>query len=341
MNDGQAPVPDPRAEAPREPVPVTPVPPRPGFRRTMHVAAGPRPGADWGSGIDVPRVLHGRCRDVALDADGGEQVVAEAGVRGATDAALHLEQLDLDGAPGPDASALLGLRAGPGLRGAVASLVADPTDAVAAVLLDVGIGGNLSNYARMQAARESGLLTIQAMRPGALDRMAGSCRGWAADGDLVAALRAGTERPSRRPPEVAPDRDGWHDLGSWGPGWVRRRRRLDVAPTHAGLRVAAAFRDSWVAPEGSEHALHEWDLDLVVAPDGTVTAATATPRSLPFGACPFVAPEVGGLVGVPVAELRRRGRDVLGGEAGCTHLDDLVSVVPAAVAAATRHVRAG
>lgn len=329
---------DPRQGAPRAPSAATPVLAPGAFRRTTHVAAGPVPGADYGDGLEVERDLHGACRDVRRDATSGEiMTLDEASIVGQLDLERRMTRLELR--PGPTPATLLGQPALPGLRGLVAAAVPDTTTASAAVLLDLGIGGNLSAYGRMQAGRQSGKTTSEVMRSDVLEVLGDSCRGWAVDGDVATAIREGIHRPAGSPAEVPiQDDDGWHDLGELPLSWVRRRRRIDVVPADDGARrVEAAFRDSWMDRDGVERALHEWELSLEVDVDGIVTSATAVPRSLPFGACPLVADDVPALLGAEILGLRQRTAQVLGGAVGCTHLNDLLSTIPSAVIAATHH----
>lgn len=327
---------DPRASAPRSPAGSTPAL-RPGaFRRTTHVAAGPMPGSDYGDGVEVARDLHGGCRDVRATGDGhGVTVLAEASITSHLDVDRRMTHLEVT--PGPTPEALVGQAALPGLRSLVAANVEDTSTARAAVLLDLGIGGNLAAYGRMQAGRRAGNGSTDVMRKSMADRLGDSCRGWANNGELVAAIRAGSQRPSP-PPALVPEQsdDGWHDLGALPAWWVRRRRRIDVLDLPHGQRIEAAFRDSWADADGNQRALHEWEITLEVDADGLIILAEAQPRSLPFSACPLVADDVPGLVGASVLALRQAARDVLGGAVGCTHLNDLLSTIPSAVMAAAR-----
>ncbi|MFT5222684.1 MAG: hypothetical protein ACI867_000989 [Glaciecola sp.] len=333
-------LPDPRAGAPREPALRTPAASPGAFRRTTHVAAGPSAGQSYGEGIEVTRDLHGACRDVraATQETGRHEVLDEASITGHLDVERAMVHLAMSGGEVPHA--LIGQAALPGLRGLVTQHVHDVSTAASAVLLDLGIGGTLAAYGRMQAGRKAGQSTAQVVRPGIVDRLGDSCRGWARDGAVVRNLLAGVQQPRSLPPVVIdPDQQQWHDLGPLPPGWVRRRRRIDVATRNDGTTILAAFRDSWVDDEDIQHSLHEWELHLELDVHSTVVHAQATPRSLPFGSCPLVASEVPGILGVPIDGLRHRTRDVMGGVHGCTHLNDLLSTIPLAVTAARRPLR--
>ncbi|MFT5223783.1 MAG: hypothetical protein ACI867_002110 [Glaciecola sp.] len=332
--------PDPRAGAPREPTMRTPALALGAFRRTTHVAAGPMPGQSYGEGIEVERDLHGACRDVRADAVATDQheVLDQASITGHLNVERAMVRLAMSGGEVPDA--LIGRPALPGLRGLVTQHVQDPSTAASAVLLDLGIGGTLAAYGRMQAGRKSGQSSVQVMRPGIVDLLGDSCRGWARDGDVVKNLLDGVQRPPSLPPSVVdPDEEAWHELGPLPAGWVRRRRRIDVETRTDRTTVLSAFRDSWVDDENVQRSLHEWELHLELDVDGTVVHAHATPRSLPFGSCPLVASEVPGILGVSIDGLRHRTREVMGGVQGCTHLNDLLSTIPLAVTAASRSTR--
>jgi hypothetical protein len=306
----------------------TPDAPPSGFRRTMHVAVGPDGdyGPDAGPAVGAPRSLHAGIRDLH---DG--QVADEVRLRAAVGGDDLLTTLTLGGAQVDD---LVGRHAVHGFRRHIIDTRARPDRPEVAVLLEVPVGAALSGYARMQAGRQSGRSTSEVIDAEALPVLADSCAGWASDGEMMTRIREGGYRPPRLPPEVFDaDVSAWHDLGELGPWWVRRRRLVDIVPEDGRTRVAAAFRDSWVDADGIERSLHEWEVDLDVV-GGVIAGVEAQPRSLPFDVCPQVAGRLGRLVGAPVADLRDAVRTHLAGVAGCTHLNDLLGVVPAAVDAA-------
>lgn len=310
----------------RSPRRRTPDAPQTGFRRTMHVAVGPD--GDYGPDRGVPRAMHAGVRDLR---DG--QVVDQVRLAATIDVDDVLTALTVEGAVADD---LVGRHALHAFRRHVAATRPDTDRAQVAVLLEVPVGAALSGYARMQAGRLSGRTTSEVIDPAALPVLADSCAGWASDGEMLTRIRTGGYRPPRLPPEVpAPDLGAWHDLGNLGPWWVRRRRLVDVTPTDGGIEVVAGFRDSWVDGDGVERSLHEWEVDLDVT-GGVVRDVRARPRSLPFDVCPQVASRLDHLVGTPLASLRRSVRTHLSGVAGCTHLNDLLGIVPAAVTASTR-----
>jgi hypothetical protein len=93
------------------------------------------------------------------------------------------------------------------------------------------------------------------------------------------------------------------------------------------LRVRAHLRDAYTEPDGAALVLHEYRLDLWVdLASMDVTEVTVDPIHLPYGECFDAAPQVQRLVGLRLergftGEALRR----LGGEAGCTHLNSLIS----------------
>lgn len=312
----------------RAPRPATPPAPTGGFRRTTHVAVGPE--AAYRPQGRVARRVHAGIRDVAAGTVG-----AQSRLVAAVDTDDRVTELLLDDRPVDD---LVGVPAIRGFRGRVIARGGPPAGVAAAILLDLPVGVALSGYAQMQAGRQSGRSTAEVIEPSALPVLADSCAGWASDGEVMTRIRDGGYRPPRMPPQVPdPDVGAWHDLGVLGPWWVRRRRRVDVVGVDVAgaterVAISGAFRDSWVDGEGVERSLHEWEVDLEVA-DDEVVAVHAEARSLPFGVCPRTAARLDRLVGCGVGDLRTAVREQLGGVAGCTHLNDLLGVIPDVVAA--------
>jgi hypothetical protein len=292
----------------------------------MHVAVGPD-GAYVSDG-GVPRQVHAGIRDV-VDGTVGDESALVAAV-GADD---RVTALVVDGRPVGD---LVGVPAVHGFRSRVVARGGPLADAGNAILLDLPVGVALAGYAQMQSGRQSGRSTAEVIDASALPVLADSCAGWASDGEVMTRIRDGGYRPPRLPPQVPdPDIGAWHDLGGLRPWWVRRRRRIDVMGIDGRLAIGGAFRDSWMDADGVERSLHEWEVDLEVV-DDEIVAIGAVARSLPFGVCPQTASRLDRLVGGDVGDLRTSVRERLGGVAGCTHLNDLLGVIPEAVAASRR-----
>ncbi len=156
------------------------------------------------------------------------------------------------------------------------------------------------------------------------------CAGWAHEATLMSAIREQGEVPVPMGPPAPPlgdpvDALAWHPMPALGPHGMRRCRRLDLrAPAGAGgWPVDAHFRDSHVDDEGRETVLHEYTVAGEVDPAaGRIASVSATARVLPWTECPGAAASAGRLVGMPVAELRRRVREELVGRTTCTHLND-------------------
>lgn len=234
---------------------------------------------------------------------------------------------------GVEVADLAGRHAIHGMRAHLAASRPSVTSPEIAVLFEIPVGVTLSGYARMQSGRQAGKATADVIDPAALPVLADSCAGWASDGPVMTSMRTGDYHPPRLPPQVpGPDLAAWHDLGALGPWWVRRRKRVDVDASTT--RVHGGFRDSWIDGDGIERALHEWEVDLDLDEADRIVAVRARPRSLPFAVCPSVASRLDTVVGTPVSDLRAVVAERLGGVVGCTHLNDLLGVVPTTVAAA-------
>jgi Protein of unknown function (DUF2889) len=142
---------------------------------------------------------------------------------------------------------------------------------------------------------------------------------------------------------TGPERDdpaGWHALPPLRRGTVRRRRLLEVARAAAGppgLDVRAHFRDSWTG-DGTEIALHEYEIQAVVDGAGRLARVEVDPRVLPWEACPGAVGSAARVVGVAVADLPARVWADLAGPSTCTHLNSTLRSlvdVPALAAADT------
>jgi hypothetical protein len=125
---------------------------------------------------------------------------------------------------------------------------------------------------------------------------------------------------------------------------VRRVRRLDLWRDDAGLALEVYFRDSHLGGEGSEDVLHEYTLDVGLAPvDGAGDGARNTVRverigvtahTLPWPECPGATASAQRVVGHHVAELPDLVRSSFTGVGTCTHLNDVLRSAGAAAALA-------
>jgi hypothetical protein len=118
---------------------------------------------------------------------------------------------------------------------------------------------------------------------------------------------------------------------------MRRHRRIDVTPTDDVLEIDAFFRDSYWEPDGTEMALHEYDVVATVdATDLTLRSVHATPRVLPFPECQWAPEHAVRMVGRPVLGFRTDVQATLTELQACTHLNDMLrclAEVPALAAA--------
>ncbi len=129
---------------------------------------------------------------------------------------------------------------------------------------------------------------------------------------------------ARVPPlAAAGDPAGWHVLDDHPPMAMRRARRIDVWVDAGELGIDAMFRDYCWDPDGSEVAVHEYQL-LATADrcTGTLTSVAATPRVLPYAECPLAAPNAAWMTGTPLRGLRSEVLRRIRGTDCCTHLND-------------------
>jgi hypothetical protein len=265
-------------------------------------------------------LLSGRARDlrdgVVLDEAG---VVAESGPGFASQRRVLRLRTD---PYHPELDALVGGPIGAGLRAAVASALPEAMGSTLGLLLDdLPVAALISGYAGMRTGQTK-------VVPEVVDRMADLCSGWRTGGEAIASIGSGHGMPRQDCPPAPPleedDPVGWHEQPPLPTGAMRRRRRIDVWVDGGRWHVDAMFRDTFGEPEGHEGVLHEYTLAAVLDDDLTIRKIEALAHVLPFDECPWAAPNVGRLTGTAVAALREAVPDVLGGVAGCTHLNDLL-----------------
>jgi Protein of unknown function (DUF2889) len=289
---------------------VAVAPPRPGPRRALATSPAPAPGSvRRTTSIDVTRpdgllgpvvaVLAGR--DRAVDALGRARVLGEVSPAVRVAESGVIESIEGDVPPGLGGLVGTDLRSGFGRRAAAALPEVAARRTLWASLLDDLAGAYLvSGYAL-------------------------------ARGGVLPDAATGPERD---------DPAGWHALPPLRRGTVRRRRLLEVARAAAGppgLDVRAHFRDSWTG-DGTEIALHEYEIQAVVDGAGRLARVEVDPRVLPWEACPGAVGSAARVVGVAVADLPARVRADLAGPSTCTHLNSTLRSlvdVPALAAADT------
>ena len=163
-------------------------------------------------------------------------------------------------------------------------------------------------------------------------QVADLCAGFQTGGTMLSNMREGFRPlvlggPVALSVESPDDEWAWHHVDELPADSMRRRRRLDVSLDEPGglLRVDVFFRDSHMAPDGVETAVHEYTVVAAVDPDTMVVrACEATPRVLPWRECPEAAASAGRLAGMPVTGLRPEVRAQFVGPSTCTHLNDVL-----------------
>ncbi len=119
---------------------------------------------------------------------------------------------------------------------------------------------------------------------------------------------------------------------------MRRHRRIDVACGDGVLEVDSFFRDSYWEPDGTEMALHEYNVVATVDAELlTLASVKATPRVLPFPECQWAPEHAQLLVGRPVQTFRTDVQTTLTELQACTHLNDMLRCL-AEVPALSAHV---
>jgi hypothetical protein len=133
------------------------------------------------------------------------------------------------------------------------------------------------------------------------------------------------------------DPQGWHDLpGPLRVDAMRRWRRHDLwRDADDLLQVDTFFRDSHMAPDGTETIIHEYTVTATIDPAARrVLECEAVPRVLPFVECPQAAASATRLRGMELFGLRPQVRAELLGPSTCTHLNDTLREIEDVVALA-------
>jgi hypothetical protein len=225
---------------------------------------------------------------------------------------------------------LVGSVVGSGFRSKVRDVFGggSSADAVELLLDDLPAAALISGYASLY----SGEMKIA---PKHLDRgllRADICSGWREDGTMLVTLKTKGQFPVPIGPpanslESSTDREAWHEIEPLGPGAMRRRRLIDLAPLEDSdaLRVFAMFRDTHVGHDGVESILHEYCLSAGLDRSREViTECVAQPRVLPWAECPAAADSASRLNGLRLDELNSYVGRELRGTSTCTHLNDLL-----------------
>jgi hypothetical protein len=293
----------------------------------------------WPDGLGAGLRLDGRCRDLLTDAvTGAGTVLAAADLEVHTGIARDIVSIASD-PPHAGLQRLVGRKGGGRLRAAIAAELPDQVEQGTPMhlLLDDLAGSTLiAGFALVLWAGHIPVLA-ERMRAGRGRSMAGICAGFMPGATSLTP----DGMPARVGENVVPvPPEGWHELDDHPPVAMRRARRVDVWADGGELGIDAMFRDSCWDPEGSEVAVHEYQL-LATADRGTgrLTSVTARPRVLPYTECPAAAPNASWLAGTALRGLRSEVLRQIRGTDCCTHLNDALrslAEVPVLAAALPR-----
>jgi hypothetical protein len=307
---------------PRDPA-VAPPPRRPGsVRRTSTVLM------TWPDGLGTPLHLAGRARDLVTPFHGDPVTVASADLHAVTGRERNIETI-ASTPSNPDLERLVGSKAGGNLRAAIARELPGEVEAGTPLhlLLDDLAGSTLiAGFAFFRWADHLPELA-QRHRNGPKRVMEGICSGFRSGATSLSSdgTQSGVAHNVASVGPLADPSDpiGWHELADHARIAMRRARRVDVWLDDDEVRIDAMFRDSCWDPDGSEVAVHEYQL-IATADRATdvLTAVVAHPRVLPYVECPRAAPNAEWLVGTPMRSLRSVVLDRLRGVDCCTHLND-------------------
>lgn len=335
---------------------MLPLAPRPSPDLLGPAAAPPRrrPGSvrrtstilmSWPEGFGTQLRLVGRCRDLLTPTAGEPAVLATADLRVGVGPDRTLQDVESD----PDEPALAGLvgaRGGGSLRGVLQTVVPEHRreGTPLYLLLDDVAGSTLiAGFATFRWVDQ--LPEIAELRRRLPPReMQGICSGFRPGSSALlddGTMSGITHHVAVVPPLAdADDPFSWHDLDDHPPMAMRRARRIDVWLDDGAMAIDAMFRDSCWDPDGTEVAVHEYQLLARADPEtGVLTSVEALPRTLPYFECPGAAPNAGWLAGTPLRELRTEVLEQLRATDCCTHLNDALrslAEVPVLAAALDR-----
>ncbi|MCU1401469.1 MAG: hypothetical protein JWN62_4578 [Acidimicrobiales bacterium] len=292
----------------------------------------------WPDGPQTALHIAGRARDLLTAHDLTTEVVDESTLDVVVSAERMIERI-VATPPISGLQTLTGARGGGNLRAAINAAVPEEKLAGTALYLlldDIAgctlIGGFAwSRHADIRAAIDRSRIPVRVMegicsgfRPGASSLLA--------DGTMSGLVHNVAAVPSIADPD---DPLGWHQLPDHPALAMRRARRIDVWCDDGRWSIDCMFRDSAWEPDGTEVAVHEYQVTATADPDdGCVASVVATPRVLPYAECPGAAANADLIVGAPLRELRAAVLDRIKGVECCTHLNDALrslAEVPALV----------
>jgi hypothetical protein len=277
-------------------------------------------------------VLHGRGRDLFTAASDSPAVTAEVTAEVTADLTVDLASGLTRAVTIPDfeSSTFVGIPSGGRFRKVVAEHVdhTEPSGNLLTQVLDDVPAGLLIGGSSIGRRNLFPLQIAEARRGPVAD----ICMGWKAGGEMQRALIDGDipymgEGPFAGVLESSDDPMGWHELRPLGVASMRRRRRLDIVSDTNGFAIHSMFRDSFIEPDGSETAVHEYEVSVLVDASSVITSAVARPRVLPGPECPGAARSVERLVGRRLDEIRALVTTEFVGATTCTHLNDMCRAI--------------
>jgi hypothetical protein len=299
----------------------------------------------WPDGVGTSLHVVGRARDLVTTRDGNAVVLNEAAMHAVVDIERRITSIEST-PPRPGIERLVGSRGGTHLRGAIDQALPGEREAATPLhlMLDDIAGTSLiaglvwtrhmtpeeTPELRQQAPSEfgqrKGKILCSGLRPGGSAQ-----RAFAGETESVHAIRTAGALV------VDDDALAWHEFPERPVVSMRRHRRIDVTPVDGVLEVDAFFRDSYWEPDGTEMALHEYNVEATVdATELTLESVRAVPRVLPFPECQWAPEHAGLLLGRRVATFRTDVQTTLTDLQACTHLNDMLrclTEVPALTAA--------
>jgi hypothetical protein len=303
----------------------------------------------WPDGIGTALHLVGRGRDLVTTRAGDSVVVDAAEMHAVVDMERRITAIDAT-PPRPGIEKLVGAQGGTYLRSAIDDALPGEREAATPLhmLLDDIAGTSLiagfvwtrhmdpeELAARRQQApqgfgQRKGKIICSGLRPGGTAQQA-----FAGETESAHAIR------TAGPLVTDDDALAWHEFPARPVVSMRRHRRVDVTPVDGVLEIDSFFRDSYWEPDGTEMALHEYNVVARVdATEHTLLDVKATPRVLPFLECQWAPEHVVLLIGRPVQSFRTDVQTTLTELQACTHLNDMMrclTEVPSLAAAVAAH----
>jgi hypothetical protein len=298
----------------------------------------------WPDGIGTSLHLVGRARDLVTTRAGEGIVVDEAALHAVVDSERRITAIESTPAR-PGIEGLVGSQGGTYLRSAIDEALPGEREAATPLhlMLDDIAGTSLIAgfvWTRHMDPEEFAALRQQA--PQGFGQRKGKiiCSGLRPGGSAQQAFAGETEsvHAIRTAGALVTDDDAlaWHEFPERPVVSMRRHRRVDVTPVDGALEIDAFFRDSYWEPDGTEMALHEYNVAARVdATELTLVDVTATPRVLPFPECQWAPEHVVLLVGRPVQSFRADVQTTLTELQACTHLNDMLRCLTEVPALAT------